>query len=279
MFEHKEEVGTQSEGTPRWVGLAVVVLAAVALVALGIGWSATSRAHSLEQSLATETQALKQGQDVLGQRLAQAEESSAQVKGELNVVTDRMKLTQGELASARRYAKQVKEEDAKKLADVESNVNSKLATKANSDDLTATNGEVAGVKSDLEGTKQNLQMARGELGTLIARNHDEIEVLRRMGQRDYYEFSIDRKGSRQKVGDLMVELRGTNPKKNLFSVAIYVDDLRYEKKNRSSNEPIYFYTHGSRAPLELVVNQVSKTKVTGYLSVPKANTQQQGTGN
>ena len=280
MYDEKATtVVTQPEGTPRWVGLAVVVLAVIGIVALGIGWSATSRATNLEQGLATQSQNIKQSQDVLSQRLAQAEETNAQMRGELSVVTDRLKLTQGELSSARKFAKQVKEEDQQKLEAMQSDVSNQLATKASADDLKSTNGDVAGVKSDLEGTKSNLQMARGELGTLIARNHDDIEVLRRMGQRDYYEFTIDKKGNRQKVGDVMVELRGANAKKNKFTVAIYADDARYEKKNRSSNEPIYFYTRGSRSALELVVNHVSKDKITGYLSVPKANAQQQGSGN
>ena len=113
-------------------------------------------------------------------------------------------------------------------------------------------------------------MARGEFGTLIAKNHDEIDELRRLGERDYYEFTINKKGQREKVGDLMVELRGVNPKKNLYTVAIYADDQRYEKKNRSVNEPIYFFTHGSRAPMEFTVNPVGKDKISGYLSVPKA---------
>ena len=279
LTDEREVSITQNEGAPRWFGLAVVVLAAVALVSLGIGWSAATRAKSVEQALASQTQSLKQSQDALGQRLAQAEETNAQVRGELNVVTDRLKLTQGELSSAKRYAKKIKEDDAKQLADMQNSVNSELAGKASTDDVNKLGGDVNGVKSDLEATKNNLQMARGELGTLIARNHDEIDQLRRLGQRDYYEFTIDHKGARQKVGDLMVELRGTNAKRNLFSVAIFVDDARYEKKNRSANEPIYFYTRGTRAPLELVVNQVGSNKVVGYLSVPKVNTQQQGTGN
>jgi hypothetical protein len=82
------------------------------------------------------------------------------------------------------------------------------------------------------------------------------------------------------VGDLMVELRSVNPKKNLYTVAIYVDDARYEKRNRSANEPIYFFTHGSRAPVEFTVNQVGKDKIAGYLSVPKTHaTHAQASGN
>ena len=135
--------------------------------------------------------------------------------------------------------------------------------------MTKLGTDVNGVKTDLETTNNNLTMASGEFGTLIAKNHDEIEELRRMGDRDYYEFTIDKKNTREKVGDMMVELRGVNAKKNLFTVSLYVDDSRYDKKNRSANEPIYFFTHGSRAPLEFVVNQIGKDKITGYLSVPK----------
>ena len=183
-----------------------------------------------------------------------------------------MKLTQTELSRARSQTKKIKDEEAQQLADLQNNVNGQLATKASVDDVNKLGTDVNGVKTDLEATKNNLNMARGEFGTLIAKNHDEIDELRRLGERDYYEFTIDKKNQREKVGDLMVELHGVNPKKNLYTVAIYVDDQRYEKKNRSVNEPIYFFTHGSRAPMEFTVNPVGKDKISGYLSVPKAGT-------
>ncbi len=260
MTEEREFVVAQ--GTPRWIGFAVAVLAAVSLVALGVGWSASQHAKSVQQDLAAQVKTLTQNEDLTGRRIAQTEETNAQLRGELNVVTDRLKLTQGELSRARTQAKQIRAESAKQLAEMQSSVKSELATKASNEDVKALSG-------DVDATKQNLQMARGELGTLIARNHDEIDQLRRMGQRDYYEFTLSRKGGRQKIGSVAAELRGTNPKRNQFTLALWADDSLFEKKNRSSNEPIYFYTRGSRAALELVVNQVSKDKVTGYLSVPK----------
>jgi hypothetical protein len=131
------------------------------------------------------------------------------------------------------------------------------------------NGDVTGVKSDLDATKNNLEMARSEMGTLIARNHDEIDQLRRMGQRDYYEFTVTRKKGAQKVGSVQVELKDTNPKKNQFTLNVVADDRSFEKKNRSVNEPIFFYTGGSHAALELVINKVTKTTASGYLSVAK----------
>jgi len=253
------------------VGIVVVALAVVSLVALGAGWTASTRSKQLEQSLATESQQSKQNDDVISQRLAKAEDTNAQLEGELSVVTDKMKLTEGELSRARSQAKKIKEDDAKELAEMQNQTDAQLATKASVDDVNKIGTDVNGVKTDLDTTKNNLQMARGEFGTLIARNHDEVEELRRLGERDYYEFTIDKKNSREKVGNLMVELHTTNLKRSQYGVTIFVDDQRHDKKSLTANEPLYFFQTGARAPLEFVVNQVGKDKITGYLSVPKAN--------
>lgn len=271
----ERDVIVQEPAAPRWIGIAVAVLALVSLVGLGVGWAATNHAKALDQTIGTQQQQqaqMKQDEDTLGQRLAKAEDTNAQLQGELSVVTDKMKLTQTELNRASAQAKKIKDDDAKQLADLQNDVTGQLATKASVDDVNKLGTDVTGVKTDLETTKNNLDMTRGEFGTLIAKNHDEVEELRRLGDRDYYEFTINRKDQRQKVGDMMVELRGVNVKKNLYTVALYVDDSRYEKKNRSANEPIYFFTHGSRVPLQFVVNTVGKDKITGYLSVPKSAT-------
>ncbi len=272
MSEERHDVVIADEATaPRWVGIVVVALAVVSLVALGAGWTASTRSKQLEQSLAEQTQQSKQNNVVIGQRLAKAEDTNAQLEGELSVVTDKMKLTEGELSRARAQAKKIKEDDAKELSEMQNQTNAQLATKASMDDVNKLGTDVNGVKTDLDTEKNNLQMARGEFGTLIARNHDEVEELRRLGERDYYEFTIDKKNSREKVGNLMVELHGTNSKKSQFGVTIFVDDQRHDKKNLTANEPLYFFESGARAPLEFVVNQVGKDKISGYLSVPKAN--------
>jgi hypothetical protein len=271
-IDDKQEYVATEAAAPRWVGIVVVALAIVSLAALGVGWSASTHSKELAQNFTTAQQQEKQQGEVLSQRLAKAEDTNAQLQGELSIVTDKMKLTQGELTRARAQAKKIKEEDAKQLADLENNVNGQLATKAGVDDVNKLGTDVNGVKSDLESTKNSLNMTRGEFGTLIAKNHDEVEELRRLGERDYYEFTINKKDQRQKVGDLMIELRAVNPKKNVYTIAMYVDDSRYEKKNRSVNEPIYFFTRGTRAPMELTVNQVGKDKIAGYLSVPKSAT-------
>jgi hypothetical protein len=272
MSDERQDVVIADEATaPRWVGIVVVALAVVSLVALGAGWTASTRSKQLEQSLATQAQQFKQNDDVISQRLAKAEDTNAQLEGELSVVTDKMKLTEGELSKARSQAKKIKEDDAKELAEMQNQTNAQLATKASVDDVNKIGTDVNGVKTDLDTTKNNLQMARGEFGTLIARNHDEVEELRRLGERDYYEFTIDKKNSREKVGNLMVELHTTNLKKSQYGVTIFVDDQRHDKKSLTANEPLYFFESGARAPLEFVVNQVGKDKISGYLSVPKAN--------
>ena len=185
-------------------------------------------------------------------------------------MTDKLNLTQTQLIAARKQNKAVSVTVDKKLTGLESNINSQLATKASADDLNKLGGDVNGVRTDLDATKNNLQMARSEMGTLIARNHDEIDQLRRMGQRDYFEFTVTRKAGAEKVGSVQVELKDVNTKKNQYTINVLADDKSFEKKNRSVNEPIFFYTGGSHAALELVVNKVTKTTASGYLSVPKA---------
>ena len=266
---HRDDTHLSEAGAPNWVWVAVIVLAAVSILGLGVGWNATAQARRAEQALVgqnSQNRLLGQDLQALNQRLTQTEEVNTHLENELVAVTDKLKLTQSQITTSRRQNTEVRDDYSKRL----SSVQSELATKANAEDLKSMGGDIGGIRTDLESTKNNLNTTRDEFGTLIARNHDEIDQLRRMGERDYIEFTLTGKGNRSKVGDLMVELRGTNVKKNQFTVQLYVDDLRLEKKNRAINEPIYFYTRGTRTPLEFVVNQIAKDRVSGYMSVPKA---------
>jgi hypothetical protein len=267
MSEYQEPIHVSSTGTPRWVGIALAVLAGVSLLGIGIGWSALNHANQVEQ--ATQT-SVKQANDALAQRLAREDEINQQLQSDLKVVTDKLNVTQADLVKARKQNHQSSVTFDKKIAGLETSVNTQLAAKANTDDVNKLNTDVTGVRSDLDATKNNLQMARSEMGTLIARNHDEIDQLRRMGTRDYYEFTVTRKAGAQKVGAVQVELKSANPKKNQFTINVLADDKSFEKKNRSVNEPIFFYTGGSHAALELVINKVTKSSASGYLSVPKS---------
>jgi hypothetical protein len=266
MSEYQEPLNHTTTGTPRWISIAVVALAGVSLLGVGVGYSALNHANSVEQS--TEA-SVKQANDALAQRLAKEEEVNKALQSDLRVVTDKLNLTQGELLAARKQDRNATAAVDQKVNGLATSVKAELATKANTDDLNKLNGDVSGVKTDLDAQKNNLQMARSEMGTLIARNHDEIDQLRRMGQRDYFEFTVTRKSGSQKVGSIQVELKDTNTKKNQYTINVLADDQSFEKKNRSVNEPIFFYTGGTRTALELVVNKVTKTTAAGYLSIPK----------
>ena len=258
-----------TEGTPNWVPLAIVALAVLSVVGVGIGWSAASHAKNAEEALATQTKALQQNNEATTQRLAQEEDINAQLQTQLAAISQKLNIEQTDLTTTKRQTSQIKSEYSKKLDSVQT----ELATKASADDVKTLNGDVSGVKSDLEATRRLGTTRRDEVGNLIANNNDEIDQLRRQGERDYYEFTLTGKGGKSKVGSTMLELRGTNVKKEQFTVALYVDDMRLEKKNRAVDEPIYFYTRGNRTPLELVINEVGKDKAVGYLSVPKAQPQ------
>ncbi len=263
--------------TPGWVVSAVVILAIVSIAGVGLAWNQSTKLQDFQTATGNQFKAAQQDADQkmsgLEQKEAQAEAATTALQSDLGVVTKRLRLTQGELKTARDEAAQIRDDAQKQIAAVDENVNgvkTELSTKASADDLNATNGNVTAVKTDLAGTKNDLSMARSELGTLIAKNHDEIDVLRRMGERDYVEFSVSGRNKPQKVGNVTVELKGVNLKKNQFDVALTVDDVRTEKSNRTVNEPIVFYPRGSHQADEFVVNTVGKDKITGYVSTPKS---------
>jgi small-conductance mechanosensitive channel len=267
MSEFLDSANTNTSGTPRWVGLAVGLLGGISLLSLGVGWSALNQAKSIEQT----TQAsVKQSNDALAQRLAKEDEINKELQSDLKVVTDKLNVTHADLVAARNQNKNATTAVDQKVTSLATSVKAELATKANSEDVNKLNGDVNGVKTDLDATKNSIQMARSEMGTLIARNHDEIDQLRRMGQRDYFEFTVQRKSGATKVGSIQIELKDTNTKKNRYTINVLADDNSFEKKDRSVNEPIFFYTGGNRSALELVVNKVTKTTATGYLSVTKS---------
>jgi hypothetical protein len=268
MSEFQEFSHTTTSGTPRWVGLALGVLSGLSVIGLGLGWSALNQAKNLEQT----TVASKQASEALSQRLAKEDEINQQLQSDLKVIADKLNVTQGELITARKQTKNATHAVDQKVDTLATSMKAELATKASADDLTKLNGDVTGVKGDLDATKNSIQMARSEMGTLIARNHDEIDQLRRTGQRDYFEFTVQRKAGATKVGGIQLVLKDTNPKKNQYTINVLADDNSFEKKNRSVNEPIFFYTGGTRSALELVVNKVTKSSATGYLSMPKGAT-------
>jgi F0F1-type ATP synthase membrane subunit b/b' len=270
-----EEYTDQKSGTPGWLTASILLLAIVAVSGFGLAWRDQSRLQQMDEDVTNQFKTAQQehaqfteNNSTLQQQLAKANETDAALRSDVDVVTKRLRVAQSDLTKARDEAAQIREDGNKQIQDMGSQMQTQLATKATSDQLNAVSGDVTNVKTDLEGTKNDLKMARSELGTLIARNGEEIETLRRMGERDYVEFTVQGKKP-QVVGPVTVELRSVDIKKNKFTVAVVSDDVRTEKKDRLVNEPIFFYPHGSRQATELVINTVAKDKITGYVSTPK----------
>src|SRR6202140_940877 len=267
----------ETRETPAWQLPAIVVLGLIAVGGLWFGWNASSKLDSTQQAVAaqlkTTQQAVQQDVSSLKDRLAQDEKANTDLQGDLNVVTNQLRITQAQLKTARAEASKLNDETTQKLTALDTSVKGELATKASSDDLKNVDTKVGGIGTDLDTTKEDLKMARSEMGTLIARNHDEIDQLRRLGEREYVEFTIAGKNKPQKVGNLTVELKGVNQKRNQYRVGWVGEEKRFEKKNRALNEPVFFYISGTRLPEELVINKVAKDQVSGYVRIPRANSQ------
>jgi hypothetical protein len=263
--------------SPSWHLPAMIVLGLIAIGGLWFGWNASSKLDVTQQTmtaqLKTAEQSMQQDVSSVKDRLAQDEKANADLQGDLNVVTKKLKITQGQLKVAREETTKLNDATTQKLTALDTSVHTELATKATTDDVKTVDTKVGGVQTDLNSTKEDLKMARSEMGTLIARNHDEIDQLRRLGEREYVEFSIDGKNKPTKVGNVTIELKGVSEKNNRFSVVMTVEDKHFQKKNRAMNEPVFFYTSGARFPEEMVVNKVGKNTVSGYVSIPKANSQ------
>ena len=132
--------------------------------------------------------------------------------------------------------------------------------------------EVASTKSELEKTISDLKSVRGDMGVqsgLIATNGKELDALKRLGQRNYFEFKLGKTKQFQRVGDVSIQLKKADTKRNRYTIDLLADDKRTEKKDKSLNEPVQFYTSKARQPYELVVNQVNKNEIVGYLATPK----------
>ena len=186
-------------------------------------------------------------------------------------------------ARAEELAKELQAEQAKSAEEI-SGV--KQASEAASANLTAKIGDVSSdvgtVKTQLGSTQVELQKTvaqlksvQGDLGVqsgLIATNGQELSALRRLGERNYFEFKLGRTKQRQRVGDISLLLKRADPKRNQFTIEVMADDKLTEKRDKNVNEPVQFYTSKAKQPYELVVNQVQKDLIVGYLATPKEQT-------
>lgn len=136
-------------------------------------------------------------------------------------------------------------------------------------DVGSVKSDLANTRKELEGTQRQLVDVKESLSAAVAKNASELELLRRKGERDYFEFTLPKKNQITKVEDIRVVLRKTDAKKGKFSVDIVVDDNKVEKKDKNVNEPLIFLVGKSRLRYELVVNWIDKDSAGGYLSTPR----------
>ena len=166
------------------------------------------------------------------------------------------------------------QEMEKKLAgdigDVKDQANTKIASV--STDVTAVKGDLTSTKSELDKTITELKNVRGDLtgtNSLVATNGKELAALRRLGERNYTEFKLIKTKEPQRVGDIALLLKKTDPKKNKFTIEVRADDKSTEKRDKNINEPVQFYVAKAAQPYEIVVNDVKKDQISGYLATPK----------
>jgi chromosome segregation ATPase len=141
-----------------------------------------------------------------------------------------------------------------------------------STDVSNVKTEVASTKSELEKTISDLKSVRGDMGVqsgLIATNSKELAALRELGDRNYTEFKLSRTKQFAKVGNVQLQLKKVDSKRNKYTLGVIADDKTVEKKDKNLNEPVQFYMSGARQPYEIVVNEVGKDQISGYLSAPK----------
>ncbi len=267
----QESYHYEPTGTPRWI---VVLFVVLFLALAGLGYAGHSVQSRLEQDLSKQQDQNK----ILSAQLEQANSRVADLKGHLEITEHKMGLTQAELAQARSRAEAIRKEQ--QTSDQKLTAQLTQVQKDNEEKLGAVATEVGGAKKDIEATRADLEATKGKLDRatgdmgvmsgLIARNHDDVEELRRRGERNYYEFTLTKTKTPQRVGPIQLNLTKTDPKKSKYTVMVFADDRQIEKKDRTSGEPVQFYVGGSRsAPYEIVVFNVNKNQVTGYLSTPK----------
>lgn len=261
---------------PGWlVGVAVAGL----LLALGaLGWSLGLQNHL--QATQRDLQASNQQSAALAEKLDTTNErmrAQAQTLGQsVGLTQKQLEDKSNQLIATQRQASAASAATAR-LAKAQAATNAQVS--AVQTDVTAVKTDVGGVKTDVATTQADLVSTKAQMGQmrgdegvmsgLIATNHDELEVLRHRGDRTYYEFTLNKGAAAQNVGTIKLTLKKVDQKKSKFTLYVNSDDRNIEKKDKSLDEPVQFYSGKTPALFEVVVNNISKNQVQGYLSTPK----------
>ncbi|HEY2931211.1 MAG TPA: hypothetical protein VGK99_05645 [Acidobacteriota bacterium] len=264
--------------------LVLSVVFAVALLAILFYWNQQDK--DLRKELATHN-------ELITKRLDDADSKLAKLESQITVTQERVGVTQRDLDRARSLAVRLKAEqqtNVKKLTEELSQKASaqdvsslKEATSAQigsvSQNVGSVKTEVGTVREELKGTREDLDRTKKDLtnlnlvldqhGKLIATNAQGLETLRMKGEREYFEFDITKKDKIKRVSDIRLELRDTDSKKQRADIRIHINDARVDKNRVYVNEPIHVRQGREGLDYEVVINQVMKNQIRGYLSVPK----------
>jgi SMC interacting uncharacterized protein involved in chromosome segregation len=203
--------------------------------------------------------ARKQASELAGEAKVEAEKHADELAAKLQVAQDQQAKQVALVASDVTAVK----EDANTTKTKVGEVTTEVAQVKN---------DAAATRSELEKTIADLKSTRGDLGVqsgLIATNSKELGALRALGERNYVEFKLAKEKSARKVGDLMIRLKSADPKRNRYTIEVIADDKMVEKKDKTLNEPVQFMLSKATQPFEIVVNDVKKDLISGYLASPK----------
>jgi hypothetical protein len=229
----------------------------------------------LKESSSVSTQTARRSLSSLKDELEAARRQASMAAGQAKAEATRhaediAKRLQTETARVEKQQQQIKTDLTQQVGDVATAANTKIG-EVNAE-VGTVKSEVAANKSELEKTIADLKRTNGDLGVqsgLIATNGKELAALKALGERNYFEFNLTKSKEPRKVGDVTVLLKKTDPKKNKYTIELVADDKRVEKKDKNLNEPVQFYVAKARQPYEIVVNEVKKDQIVGYLTTPK----------
>jgi len=266
----KEPYEYESASTPRWIILVFVIAFGLIAYLLYAGNAARTKLETdLEQAHSKEA--------VLAAQIDQTNTRLADMKAQQDMTSQKLGFTQAELAQARSMAQTIRQsqkDSDEKLAAQIGQVQQDAETKIGqvNTDLTGAKSDISATKQDLEATKSKLTSTVGDLGVqsgLIARNQEEVEQLKRAGERNIFEIHLSKSKTPTRVGPIQLKLEKTDPKKFKYTMTVLADDKTIEKKDKTAEEPVQFYIKGAPRPYEIVIFDVTKNQVNGYLSTPK----------
>jgi hypothetical protein len=233
--------------------------------------AAQNRLDKLEEASSVTTRTNRKTVDELRDQLERARRQANAAAGEAkDQALKKVEETKVELEAAQERDKQQLSSDITQVRQATDTANTKISQVDSA--VGVVKSDVAATRSELEKTVAELKRATGELdghSVLIATNDKELKALQALGDRNYIQFTLPKAKAPQKVGDISLLLKRTDPKKNRYTIELTADDKTVEKKDRGVNEPLQFMTSKAKQPYELVVNDVKKDTIAGYLSVPK----------